>query len=103
LVTTQISYDIVEDLLVQGDRLKDVLQELQDAVYLTKVLLSFLIIIMLACKYFSFTNSQLMTWCSMFVGRSWVFIPFYPFVYIIVAFKNVPPSARWIEVIFAAP
>ncbi|KAK7399602.1 hypothetical protein VNO78_10787 [Psophocarpus tetragonolobus] len=33
---TQISYDIVEDLLVQGDRLRDVLQQLQDAVYLTK-------------------------------------------------------------------
>ncbi|XP_027363967.1 chloroplast sensor kinase, chloroplastic isoform X2 [Abrus precatorius] len=33
---SQISYDIVEDILVQGDRLKDVLQQLQDAVYLTK-------------------------------------------------------------------
>ncbi|XP_014509768.1 chloroplast sensor kinase, chloroplastic [Vigna radiata var. radiata] len=33
---TQISYDIVEDLLVQGNRLRDVLQQLQDAVYLTK-------------------------------------------------------------------
>ncbi|RDX86296.1 Chloroplast sensor kinase, chloroplastic [Mucuna pruriens] len=33
---TQVSYDIVEDLLVQGDRLRDVLQQLQDAVYLTK-------------------------------------------------------------------
>lgn len=33
---TQISYDIVEDLLVQGDRLRDVFQQLQDAVYLTK-------------------------------------------------------------------
>ncbi|KHN06546.1 hypothetical protein glysoja_010890 [Glycine soja] len=33
---TQISHDIVEDLLVQGDRLRDVLQQLQDAVYLTK-------------------------------------------------------------------
>ncbi|KAJ1405336.1 Histidine kinase/HSP90-like ATPase superfamily [Sesbania bispinosa] len=33
---SQISYDIVEDILVQGDRLRDVLQQLQDAVYLTK-------------------------------------------------------------------
>ncbi|KAK7369306.1 hypothetical protein VNO80_11342 [Phaseolus coccineus] len=33
---TQISCDIVEDLLVQGDRLREVLQQLQDAVYLTK-------------------------------------------------------------------
>ncbi|OMO81639.1 hypothetical protein COLO4_23463 [Corchorus olitorius] len=32
----EISYDIVEDLLVQGDRMRDTLQELQDAVYLTK-------------------------------------------------------------------
>lgn len=33
----QISYDIVEDILVQSDRMRDTLQELQDAVYLTKV------------------------------------------------------------------
>ncbi|XP_050206737.1 chloroplast sensor kinase, chloroplastic isoform X2 [Mercurialis annua] len=33
---TEISYDIVEDILVQGDRLRDTLQELQDAVRLTK-------------------------------------------------------------------
>lgn len=33
---TQISHDIVEDLLVQGERLRDVFQQLQDAVYLTK-------------------------------------------------------------------
>ncbi|KAK7318665.1 hypothetical protein RJT34_03370 [Clitoria ternatea] len=33
---SQISYDIVEDILVQGDRLRDVLQQLQDAVFLTK-------------------------------------------------------------------
>ncbi|KAK7359027.1 hypothetical protein VNO77_00971 [Canavalia gladiata] len=33
---SQISYDIVEDILVQGDRLRDVLEQLQDAVYLTK-------------------------------------------------------------------
>ncbi|KAG8640089.1 hypothetical protein MANES_13G022900v8 [Manihot esculenta] len=32
----QISYDIVEDIIVQGDQMKDTLQELQDAVYLTK-------------------------------------------------------------------
>lgn len=36
-VLLQISYDIVEDILVQGDRLRDVLQQLQDAVHLTKV------------------------------------------------------------------
>lgn len=34
----QISYDIVEDIIIQGDRLRDTLQELQDAVYVTKVL-----------------------------------------------------------------
>ncbi|MED6168259.1 hypothetical protein PIB30_010321 [Stylosanthes scabra] len=33
---SQISYDIVEDILVQGDRLRDVLEQLQEAVYLTK-------------------------------------------------------------------
>ena len=33
----QISFDIVQDILVQGDHIKDVLQQLQDAVYLTKV------------------------------------------------------------------
>ncbi|KAK2983318.1 hypothetical protein RJ640_016056 [Escallonia rubra] len=33
---TEISYDIVEDILVQGDRIRDTLQQLQDAVYLTK-------------------------------------------------------------------
>ncbi|XP_021833580.1 chloroplast sensor kinase, chloroplastic [Prunus avium] len=33
---SEISYDIVEDILVQGDRMKDTLQQLQDAVYLTK-------------------------------------------------------------------
>ncbi|PON64257.1 Histidine kinase-like ATPase, C-terminal domain containing protein [Parasponia andersonii] len=32
----EISYDIVEDILVQGDRMKDTLQQLQDAVHLTK-------------------------------------------------------------------
>lgn len=33
---SEISYDIVEDILALGDRLSDVLQQLQDAVYLTK-------------------------------------------------------------------
>ncbi|ONI30354.1 hypothetical protein PRUPE_1G246300 [Prunus persica] len=33
---SEISYDIVEDILVQGDHMKDTLQQLQDAVYLTK-------------------------------------------------------------------
>lgn len=33
----QISHDIVEDILVQGDRMRDTLQQLQDAVYFTKV------------------------------------------------------------------
>ncbi|KAK6930946.1 hypothetical protein RJ641_002739 [Dillenia turbinata] len=33
---SEISYDIVEDILVQGDRMRDTLQQLQDAVYLTK-------------------------------------------------------------------
>ncbi|KAE8688337.1 Chloroplast sensor kinase [Hibiscus syriacus] len=32
----EISRDIVEDILVQGDRIKDTLTELQDAVHLTK-------------------------------------------------------------------
>ncbi|KAL6969377.1 quinolinate synthase [Sarracenia purpurea var. burkii] len=34
---SEISYDILEDILVQGDRMRDTLQQLQDAVYLTKV------------------------------------------------------------------
>ncbi|KDP26689.1 hypothetical protein JCGZ_17847 [Jatropha curcas] len=33
---SEISYDIVGDILVQSDRIRDTLQELQDAVYLTK-------------------------------------------------------------------
>ncbi|KAK3139688.1 hypothetical protein QOZ80_5AG0387930 [Eleusine coracana subsp. coracana] len=33
---SEIPYDIVEDILVQGDQLKDALQQIQDAVYLTK-------------------------------------------------------------------
>lgn len=33
---SEISYDIVEDIMVQGDRLRCTLQELQDAVFLTK-------------------------------------------------------------------
>ncbi|ESQ28499.1 hypothetical protein EUTSA_v10018280mg [Eutrema salsugineum] len=32
----QISHDIVEDLIVQGEQIRDTLQELQDAVHLTK-------------------------------------------------------------------
>lgn len=38
LMLLQISYDIIEDIMVQGDRIRDTLQELQDAVYLTKVI-----------------------------------------------------------------
>jgi hypothetical protein len=34
----QISYDLVKDILVQGDHMRDTLQQLQDAVYLTKAL-----------------------------------------------------------------
>ncbi|WCJ38555.1 chloroplast sensor kinase [Euphorbia peplus] len=33
---SEISYDIVEDILVEGDRMRESLQELQDAVYVTK-------------------------------------------------------------------
>ncbi|XP_042503133.1 chloroplast sensor kinase, chloroplastic [Macadamia integrifolia] len=33
---SEISYDIVEDILVQGDHMRHTLQQLQDAVYLTK-------------------------------------------------------------------
>lgn len=33
---SEISYDIVEDILVQGDHMRDTLQQLQDAVHLTK-------------------------------------------------------------------
>ncbi|CAN6342647.1 unnamed protein product [Urochloa humidicola] len=33
---TEIPFDIVEDILIQGDHLKDALQQIQDAVYLTK-------------------------------------------------------------------
>lgn len=36
LKRSEISYDIAEDILVQGDRIRDALQQLQDAVYLTK-------------------------------------------------------------------
>lgn len=36
LKKSEISHDIVEDIVVQGDRMMDTLQELQDAVYLTK-------------------------------------------------------------------
>ncbi|KAF2282251.1 hypothetical protein GH714_043892 [Hevea brasiliensis] len=36
LKRSEISYDIIEDILVQGEQMKDALQELQDAVYLTK-------------------------------------------------------------------
>ncbi|TVU51613.1 hypothetical protein EJB05_03053 [Eragrostis curvula] len=35
-VMDQIPYDIVEDILIQGDQLKEALQQIQDAVYLTK-------------------------------------------------------------------
>nr|CAB3465734.1 unnamed protein product [Digitaria exilis] len=34
---TEIPFDIIEDILIQGDHLKDALQQIQDAVYLTKV------------------------------------------------------------------
>ncbi|KAL5718066.1 quinolinate synthase [Ranunculus cassubicifolius] len=33
---SEISYDIIEDILVQGEQMRDTLQQLQDAVYLTK-------------------------------------------------------------------
>ncbi|GMH01560.1 hypothetical protein Nepgr_003399 [Nepenthes gracilis] len=33
---SEISYDIVEDIIVQGDQMQSTLQQLQDAVYLTK-------------------------------------------------------------------
>ncbi|GMP57841.1 hypothetical protein CsSME_00021749 [Camellia sinensis var. sinensis] len=33
---SEVSYDIVEDILVQGDCIRDTLQQLQDAVYVTK-------------------------------------------------------------------
>ncbi|KAL1565219.1 quinolinate synthase [Salvia divinorum] len=36
LKRSEISYDVVEDILVQGDYINDTLQKLQDAVYLTK-------------------------------------------------------------------
>lgn len=32
----QIAYEILEDILLQGDYMRDTLQQLQDAVYLTK-------------------------------------------------------------------
>nr|CAB3461940.1 unnamed protein product [Digitaria exilis] len=34
---TEIPFDIIEDILIQGDHLKAALQQIQDAVYLTKV------------------------------------------------------------------
>ena len=37
----QIAHDIVEDIIVQGDKMRDTLQQLQDAVYLTKVYVFF--------------------------------------------------------------
>lgn len=36
LKRSEISYDLVKDILVQGDHMRDTLQQLQDAVYLTK-------------------------------------------------------------------
>ncbi|KAL8161656.1 hypothetical protein V2J09_013145 [Rumex salicifolius] len=36
LKRSETSYDIVEDIMVQGDHMRDTLQQLQDAVYLTK-------------------------------------------------------------------
>ncbi|KZV49241.1 ATP binding protein isoform 1 [Dorcoceras hygrometricum] len=33
---SEISYDIIEDILVQANRMRDTLQQLQDAVYMTK-------------------------------------------------------------------
>lgn len=36
LKRNEIAHDIVEDIMVQGDRMRDTLQQLQDAVYLTK-------------------------------------------------------------------
>ncbi|KAE8023544.1 hypothetical protein FH972_009225 [Carpinus fangiana] len=36
LKRSEIAYDIVEDMLVQGDSMRDTLQQIQDAVYLTK-------------------------------------------------------------------
>lgn len=33
---SEIPYDIIEDMLTQGDHMKDALQQIQDAVYLTK-------------------------------------------------------------------
>ncbi|KAF3334289.1 Chloroplast sensor kinase [Carex littledalei] len=33
---SQIPYDIVEDILIQGDHMRDALQQMQEAVYLTK-------------------------------------------------------------------
>lgn len=38
VIFLQIAYDIVENIIVQGDSMRDALQELQDAVYLTKAL-----------------------------------------------------------------
>lgn len=35
---TQIAYDIVEDIMVHGDQVRDTLQKLQEAVHMTKVL-----------------------------------------------------------------
>ncbi|XP_028555528.1 uncharacterized protein LOC110112904 [Dendrobium catenatum] len=35
---SEIAFDIVEDILVQGDSMKDAIQQLQDAVHLTKVI-----------------------------------------------------------------
>lgn len=35
---TQIAYDIVEDIMVHGDQMRDTLQKLQEAVHMTKVL-----------------------------------------------------------------
>ena len=34
----QIAYEILEDILLQGDYMRNTLQQLQDAVYLTKAL-----------------------------------------------------------------
>lgn len=64
---SEISYDIVEDILALGDRLSDVLQQLQDAVYLTKVLLATIITHMWGVRIILYTNNQLMCLWKFFI------------------------------------
>lgn len=52
----QIAYEILEDILLQGDHMRDTLQQLQDAVYLTKANnLSLFLLLLISLPYAFYT------------------------------------------------